>query len=156
MSKRGKSLRNNERNTVTQRTVKQWDFSLCDSVNFYGIENGGGWLVELGMFCPPWLAISLGSLMVKEIICNLRKLWLGRLWLISCFPFPQEFLSDQVTPGLPGLTDLGVDPSSLENIAISVLRRHRDVFFFDDAIDSDAPCRPTSAYAAQWKVGIPK
>lgn len=65
------------------------------------------------------------------------------------FPFQQEFLSDQVTPGLPGLTDLGVEPSALETIAIAVLRRHRDVYFFDDAIDSDAPCRPTSSYAAQ-------
>ena len=58
-------------------------------------------------------------------------------------------LSDQVTPGLSGLADLGVEPSALETIAISVLRRHRDVFFFDDAMDSDAPCRPTSSYAAQ-------
>lgn len=65
------------------------------------------------------------------------------------FPFQQEFLSDQVTPGLPGLADLGVEPSALETIAIAVLRRHRDVYFFDDAIDSDAPCRPTSSYAAQ-------
>ena len=69
--------------------------------------------------------------------------------LIYTFCFQQEFLSDQVTPGLPGLADLGVEPSALETIAISVLRRHRDVFFFDDAMDSDAPCRPTSSYAAQ-------
>ena len=68
---------------------------------------------------------------------------------VKLFFFQQEFLSDQVTPGFPGLADLGIEPSALETIAISVLRRHRDVFFFDDAMDSDAPCRPTSSYAAQ-------
>ncbi|KAJ7388582.1 39kDa subunit of ndufa9, NADH:ubiquinone oxidoreductase [Desmophyllum pertusum] len=60
----------------------------------------------------------------------------------------REFLSDQVT-GLPGLVDLGVEASTLDTIAISVLRRHRDSFFFDDTIDSDSPCRPTSSYIAQ-------
>ena len=60
----------------------------------------------------------------------------------------QEFLSDQITAGLPGLEDLGVEPSSLNTIAISVLRRHRHSFFWDESIDSDAPCRPTSSYVS--------
>ena len=63
--------------------------------------------------------------------------------------FYQEFLSDQVTPGLPGLKDLGVEPHSVEDIAISVLRRHRDCYFFEDSIDSEEPCRPSSSYATQ-------
>ena len=57
-------------------------------------------------------------------------------------------MNDQVTPGLPGLEDLGVNPATLETIAISVLRRHRQSFFWDESIDSDAPCRPTSSYAS--------
>lgn len=61
----------------------------------------------------------------------------------------REFLSDQVTPGLPGLKDLGVEPHSVEDIAISVLRRHRDSYFFEDSIDSEEPCRPSSSYATQ-------
>ena len=86
----------------------------------------------------------------EQISCNLCELPVGRLLIFFLILlFQQEFLSDQVTPGLPGLADLGVEPSALETIAISVLRRHRDVFFFDDAMDSDAPCRPTSSYATQ-------
>ena len=49
---------------------------------------------------------------------------------------------------LPGLQELGVEPSSLDTIAISVLRRHRQSFFWDESIDSDAPCRPTSSYVS--------
>ena len=67
--------------------------------------------------------------------------------MTSLLPW-QEFMSDQVTPGLPGLEDLGVEPSTLETIAISVLRRHRQSFFWDESIDSDAPCRPASSYAS--------
>lgn len=74
-----------------------------------------------------------------------QSIWSPRLTRDMLF---REFLSDQITAGLPGLEDLGVEPSSLDTIAISVLRRHRHSFFWDESIDSDAPCRPTSSYVS--------
>lgn len=74
-----------------------------------------------------------------------QSIWSPRLTRDMLF---REFLSDKVTAELPGLQELGVEPSSLDTIAISVLRRHRQSFFWDESIDSDAPCRPTSSYVS--------
>lgn len=58
----------------------------------------------------------------------------------------QQFLSDTLTQGCPGLEDLGVKPTPLEAEAIAVLRRHRIASYYEEAMDDDEICRPTSSY----------
>ncbi|XP_065836060.1 NADH dehydrogenase [ubiquinone] 1 alpha subcomplex subunit 9, mitochondrial-like [Oscarella lobularis] len=47
----------------------------------------------------------------------------------------RQHLSDTLTPNTPGLEDLGVDPMPIEEVALSVLRRHRDFFHFNESLD---------------------
>lgn len=65
---------------------------------------------------------------------------------ISLF-FIQQFNTDQLTQGLPRLEDLGVEPTAVDTAAITVLRRHRHLWTFEEALDEEEICKPTSAYA---------
>jgi NADH dehydrogenase (ubiquinone) 1 alpha subcomplex subunit 9 len=65
--------------------------------------------------------------------------------LIFYFVF-QQYLSDKLTQGFPGLEDLGVRPTPLEAEAIAVLRRHRTSSYYEEAIDEDEICRTTSSH----------
>ena len=65
---------------------------------------------------------------------------------ISLF-FIQQFNTDELTQGLPRLEDLGVEPTAVDTAAITVLRRHRHLWTFEEALDEEEICKPTSAYA---------
>ncbi|EDO34612.1 predicted protein [Nematostella vectensis] len=58
----------------------------------------------------------------------------------------RQFQSDALTPGLPGLEDLGIKPTPLGAEAIAVLRRHRQSYYYEEAIDEDEVCRKTASY----------
>ena len=54
----------------------------------------------------------------------------------------QLHLSNAATPGLPGLEDVGVAPTALEDKALTVLRRFRDFLDFNRPVDElEAPTR---------------
>ena len=55
--------------------------------------------------------------------------------MILFFPIPQQHTSENITPGVPGLEDLGITPTQVELAAIRVLRRHRADRYFDLGID---------------------
>ena len=67
----------------------------------------------------------------------------------------QQYLSDRLHAGLPGLEDLGVEPTPLESAAIAILRRHRVSYFYEEAVDVDEICRPSSSYAAWTRLRLP-
>ncbi|XP_002740593.1 NADH dehydrogenase [ubiquinone] 1 alpha subcomplex subunit 9, mitochondrial-like [Saccoglossus kowalevskii] len=50
--------------------------------------------------------------------------------------------TEEVTPGMPGLEDLGVTPTSLEAAAIFGLRRHRAAKHFEEAVEEAEPAKP--------------
>ena len=52
---------------------------------------------------------------------------------------PQLHLSNTPTPGLPGLEDVGITPCTLEEKALTILRRFRDFLDFDKSIDEIHP-----------------
>ncbi|XP_064395625.1 NADH dehydrogenase [ubiquinone] 1 alpha subcomplex subunit 9, mitochondrial-like [Halichondria panicea] len=52
-------------------------------------------------------------------------------------------LSNTPTPGLPGLEDLGVTPTHLEDVAINFIRRYRNFMDFDHPIEETHPNRPS-------------
>ena len=47
----------------------------------------------------------------------------------------QLHLSDKTEQDLPGLEDLGVDPTRLEDAAITVLRRYRNFYSYNKSLD---------------------
>jgi hypothetical protein len=58
---------------------------------------------------------------------------------ITSSSIPQLHLSNVPTSGLPGLEDLGVTPTTLDSMAITILRRYRDFLDFDKSIDDINP-----------------
>lgn len=58
----------------------------------------------------------------------------------------RKFDNDEPIPGLPRLEDLGVEPTAVDTAAITVLRRHRDLWTFEEALDEEEICKATSAY----------
>jgi hypothetical protein len=44
-------------------------------------------------------------------------------------------LNDVLTPGVPGLEDLNIKPTSVEEAALGVLRRHRDALHYNETLD---------------------
>ncbi|XP_028414034.1 NADH dehydrogenase [ubiquinone] 1 alpha subcomplex subunit 9, mitochondrial-like [Dendronephthya gigantea] len=59
----------------------------------------------------------------------------------------RQFNTDVPTDGLPMLEDIGVEPTAVDTAAITVLRRHRDLWTFEEALDEEEICKPTSAYS---------
>jgi len=55
----------------------------------------------------------------------------------------REYLSEVATPGALGLADLGVTPTNMNDIGISILRRHRDPVYQDQMLKEDEMIRPT-------------
>ncbi|XP_060548635.1 NADH dehydrogenase [ubiquinone] 1 alpha subcomplex subunit 9, mitochondrial [Pantherophis guttatus] len=53
-------------------------------------------------------------------------------------------ISDKKFPDLPGLEDLGVNPTPLEMKAIEVLRRHRQSFWVDAELEDAKPATPVT------------
>lgn len=47
--------------------------------------------------------------------------------------------SNVPTPGLPGLEDVGVAPTPLEEVAINFVRRYRDFIYIDQPIEDTHP-----------------
>lgn len=60
------------------------------------------------------------------------------LIILSCFQF---HTTDLKYPGLPGLEDLGIVPSTVEQRAIEVLRRHRRFRFLEADMDVTKPAK---------------
>ncbi|XP_046848884.1 NADH dehydrogenase [ubiquinone] 1 alpha subcomplex subunit 9, mitochondrial-like [Xenia sp. Carnegie-2017] len=58
----------------------------------------------------------------------------------------RQFNTDVPTEGLPRLQDLGIEPTAVDKAAITVLRRHRDLWTFEEALDEEEKCKPTTAY----------
>ena len=55
-------------------------------------------------------------------------------------PSSQLHLSNEATPGVPRLEDVGVSPVALEEKALPLLRRYRDSLHFDRSLDElEAP-----------------
>ncbi|XP_019749850.1 NADH dehydrogenase [ubiquinone] 1 alpha subcomplex subunit 9, mitochondrial isoform X1 [Hippocampus comes] len=50
-------------------------------------------------------------------------------------------LTDMKYPGLPGLEDLGISPSTVEQRAIEILRRHRRFRFLEADLDATKPAK---------------
>ncbi|XP_057691697.1 NADH dehydrogenase [ubiquinone] 1 alpha subcomplex subunit 9, mitochondrial isoform X1 [Corythoichthys intestinalis] len=50
-------------------------------------------------------------------------------------------LTDMKYPGLPGLEDLGITPSTVEQRAIEILRRHRRFRFLEADLDATKPAK---------------
>ena len=47
-------------------------------------------------------------------------------------------------PGLPGLEDLGITPSTVEQKAIEILRRHRRFRYLEADLDDAKPAKPVN------------
>lgn len=47
-------------------------------------------------------------------------------------------------PGLPGLEDLGITPSAVEQKAIEILRRHRRFRYLEADLDETKPAKTVS------------
>ncbi|XP_062513284.1 NADH dehydrogenase [ubiquinone] 1 alpha subcomplex subunit 9, mitochondrial-like [Corticium candelabrum] len=47
----------------------------------------------------------------------------------------RQHLSDQLKAGVPGLEDLNVKPTAVEEAALGILRRHRDALHYNETID---------------------
>jgi NADH dehydrogenase (ubiquinone) 1 alpha subcomplex subunit 9 len=47
----------------------------------------------------------------------------------------RQHLNDVLTPGVPGLEDLNIKPTSVEEAALGVLRRHRDALHYNETLD---------------------
>ena len=56
-------------------------------------------------------------------------------------PHMQLHLSDTPHEDLPGLEDLGVTPTPLEDVAIATVRRYRNFYTYNKPIDDVAPIR---------------
>lgn len=54
---------------------------------------------------------------------------------------PQLHLSDAPHEDLPGLEDLGVTPTPMEDVAIATVRRYRNFYTYNKPIDDVAPIR---------------
>uniref|UniRef100_UPI0025AEB8EB NADH dehydrogenase [ubiquinone] 1 alpha subcomplex subunit 9, mitochondrial n=1 Tax=Doryrhamphus excisus TaxID=161450 RepID=UPI0025AEB8EB len=52
--------------------------------------------------------------------------------------------TDMKYPELPGLEDLGISPSTVEQKAIEILRRHRRYRFFEADLDATKPAKPVN------------
>ena len=60
--------------------------------------------------------------------------------LLTPSPISQLHLSNEATPGVPRLEDLGVSPTPLEDKALGILRRYRDFIHYDKSLDElEAP-----------------
>lgn len=64
--------------------------------------------------------------------------------MYHCSAF-QFHLTDMKYPDLPGFEDLGINPSSVEQKAIEVLRRHRRFRFLEAELSETKPAK-TVAY----------
>lgn len=53
----------------------------------------------------------------------------------------QLHLSDTPHEDLPGLEDLGVTPTLVEDVAIATVRRYRNFYTYNKPIDDVAPIR---------------
>ncbi|XP_065070734.1 NADH dehydrogenase [ubiquinone] 1 alpha subcomplex subunit 9, mitochondrial-like [Rhopilema esculentum] len=58
----------------------------------------------------------------------------------------RHYLSDQISSHIMSFEDLGIKPATINEAAISMLRRHRDMMHYDDSHTEDEFCKPTSAY----------
>ncbi len=59
----------------------------------------------------------------------------------------QQYLSEKPSSSAPTIEDLGVKPLKIDDAAIAMLRRHRDMYTFEEARMDEEVCKPTSAYA---------
>ena len=57
---------------------------------------------------------------------------------------PQFHTTDLKFPGLPGLEDLGITASSVEQRAIEILRRHRRFRYLEAELDETKPAKTVS------------
>lgn len=53
----------------------------------------------------------------------------------------QFHTTDMKYPGLPGLEDLGITPSTVEQKAIEILRRHRRFRYLEADLDEAKPAK---------------
>ncbi|KAG8142684.1 hypothetical protein E2320_005890 [Naja naja] len=53
-------------------------------------------------------------------------------------------ITDKRFPDLPGLEDLGINPTPLEMKAIEVIRRHRQFFWVDAELEDAKPATPVT------------
>lgn len=64
---------------------------------------------------------------------------------INSSGFVSQFhTTDMKYPGLPGLEDLGITPSTVEQRAIEILRRHRRFRFLEADLDETKPAKTVS------------
>lgn len=60
--------------------------------------------------------------------------------VLDAFTF-QFHATDMKYPGLPGLEDLGITPSAVEQKAIEILRRHRRFRYLEADLDEAKPAK---------------
>lgn len=60
---------------------------------------------------------------------------------VLCFNFFQFHTTDMKYPGLPGLEDLGITPSSVEQRAIEMMRFHRKFRYQEADMDETMPAK---------------
>lgn len=58
----------------------------------------------------------------------------------------RQFLSEQVNEDAFTFDDLGIAPENMNNAALSILRRHRDYYHYDQNIDESEYIKPVTAY----------
>jgi len=58
----------------------------------------------------------------------------------------RQFLSDEVNDDAFTFADLGITQANINNAALSVLRRHRDYYHYDQNIDESEFCKPITAH----------
>ncbi|ETE62364.1 NADH dehydrogenase [ubiquinone] 1 alpha subcomplex subunit 9, mitochondrial, partial [Ophiophagus hannah] len=56
----------------------------------------------------------------------------------------QFHITDKRFPDLPGLEDLGINPTPLEMKAIEVIRRHRQSFWVEAELEDAKPATPVT------------
>ena len=89
------------------------------------------WALELSPFIP-YMTRDILIRVINDIInCNLFfKTTLLQLHLI-----------EQLSGGLPGLEDVGVTPTNVEDVALTILRRYRQFVHFKKSIDEIEPSK---------------
>lgn len=61
--------------------------------------------------------------------------------IVDVLLFSQFHTTDMTFPGLPGLEDLGITPSTVEQKAIEILRRHRRFRYLEADLDETKPAK---------------
>lgn len=61
--------------------------------------------------------------------------------IVDVLLFSQFHTTDMKFPGLPGLEDLAITPSTVEQKAIEILRRHRRFRYLEAELDETQPAK---------------